>query len=456
MASSQWMPEISSFVDHTAFASHNASSPHKSTLSLGNAWWGRTYGSFSLPPSSQLRLILVAVHINDWSVLNKPGALEYLKKKGPVGARDTRTLRKLQEKGVSTYFSGCLTLTWNPLLRLGSPEPRQHVVVVDSAAHKDNLNSLIPEDLLPYTVQYSNHQASTKRPPFHQPLQFAYGSMLQIAAARVVITSRIHVALPAVGVGTPVIFTLVEGAGEGALPGGSGGRTEGLTELFHVAYINRKTNTWRFHSGKEFDWSNPPENPSPHLRQRLIASLWSRLRGEEAMADNARMFGLFPRPPLPASGEEVEVVERGGAAALLTLRSLESVLFHHPGASVTLIRNMAWRLGRAEEEELVGHLETLKEAGYRVETTSDYWRTARNAWRIDSDTILLNQLELEKSLNITLASDIQDICQSEKSKVLDVSAVRIDISKKIFSRKSPGSSCQHIFNDFAILSDIIV
>lgn len=35
---------------------------------------------------------------------------EYLGKYGPVGARDMSILRYLQNNGIETYFSGCLTL----------------------------------------------------------------------------------------------------------------------------------------------------------------------------------------------------------------------------------------------------------------------------------------------------------------------------------------------------------
>ena len=75
-------------------------------------------------------------------------ALDFLKTGGPVGARDTRTLTKLKEMGVPTYFSGCLTLTWNPDIRRLSPKPRKEVVVVDTSSGKQGVTTLVPEALL--------------------------------------------------------------------------------------------------------------------------------------------------------------------------------------------------------------------------------------------------------------------------------------------------------------------
>ena len=110
----------------------------------------------------------------------------------------------------------------------------------------------------------------------------------------------------------PLFFTLEEDNSESGLPGGSGGRTEGLTELFHLAYHIKKSNSWIF--DPNFDWENPPLNPTPYLRQRLVASLWSKIKKEEMFADAARMFGIFPCTANPGKEmeEEVQVIESDG------------------------------------------------------------------------------------------------------------------------------------------------
>ena len=340
LAGAQYLPCVEAWVDHTALASHRPPAPHSSTLALGNAWWGATgWGAFTLPPSPSLRLLLTSVNINDWRSVSSPASLSYLRREGPVGARDTKTLAQLLANRVPARFSGCLTLTLSPLLRWGGGG----VVVVDTAVggggwqgeawvggekQLEAVSTLVPNLTRDEVVTYSHNVGSYSDVSFHHHFQHAYHSLLAVGGARLVVTSRIHVALPAVALGTPVIFVFLEGAEE-ALPGGGGRRTAGLQDLFHLAYYNPTEGSWRME--EELDWANPRPTPSPELRQRLVAGHWARVRQEPMLADAARMFGVFPRPRLAWPGPVVEVV--AGAVHLLALRSVECVLFHHPGHS---------------------------------------------------------------------------------------------------------------------------
>ena len=181
----------------------------------------------------------MAVHISQWGIVdNQEGSLEYLRAQEPIGARDTMTLQKLLERNVSSYFSACLTLTWDPNIRLQSPQPRTQVLVIDTVAYsRKSLANLVPEKIMQSYIKYSvnlgyvDDQGIHSRPTFHHPFQFAYGNLLQIAAARLIITSRIHVALPCAALGDPVIFTLIDEATDSGLRGGGGKRVDGLNQL---------------------------------------------------------------------------------------------------------------------------------------------------------------------------------------------------------------------------------
>ena len=183
-----------------------------------------------------------------------------MRAQAPVGARDLKTLEKLFERKVPTNFSACLTLTWDPNIRLMAPGPKADVLVIDTVAYsRATLANLVPKEIIgsykSYSVNlgYVNNQGVHTRPSFHHPLQFAYGNLLQLAKAKLVITARIHI--------PPVIFTLIDGNTDSAPPGGGGGRVDGLSELFHVAYRNATDNSWRFKP--DWDWENPLPNPSP-------------------------------------------------------------------------------------------------------------------------------------------------------------------------------------------------
>ena len=413
------------------------------------------------------------MHINQWGIVDKKeGSLEYLRAQEPVGARDTMTLDKLLERNVSTYFSACLTLTWDPNIRLQSPQPRSQVLVIDTVAHSQTtLANLVPEKIMQSYISYSvnpgyvDNQGIHSRPTFHHPFQFAYGNLIQIAQAKLVITSRIHVALPCVALGTPVIFTLVDGAPDSGLPGGGGGRVEGLTPLFHLAYLNTTENSWRFEP--DFDWENPLPNPSSHLRRRFVANLWSRIRREPMFADSARMFGLFPRrPSQPLYEDKVQVVEGEGVEPLLTLRTLESALFHHPGSSVTLISKSeegSW--GPLEEE-----VTALQEGGYSIEVLTKAPKLRPNEWKIYSPTIPLrrvpdgergyfqNYAEAEQTNeNVLILSEVVGFCEEEGREGFDkLTGVRMDTGLDSIKNSSSKSLCRRILNENCILSNIIV
>ena len=86
-------------------------------------------------------------------------------------------------------------------------------------------------------------------------------------------------------------------------------------------------------------------------------------------ADAARMFGLFPRNANPRKEveEEVQVIESDGVEPLLTLRTIESVFFHHSRASVTLVQSSI----RSSWAGLEDELETLQESGYNLELVEE-------------------------------------------------------------------------------------
>ena len=182
-------------------------------------------------------------------------------------------------------------------------------------------------------------------------------------------------------------------------------------------------------------------------------------------ADSARMFGLFPRrPSQPLGGDKVQVVEGEGVGPLLTLRSLESVLFHHPGSSVTLIRTSeegSW--GDLEEE-----VSALQEGGYSIEVVTKAADLQPNAWRIYSPTILLKRVPDDKRVyfqnyaeaehtNENVLSLSKDLCEEERRDGFDkLTAVRVDIGLDSIKNLTAKSLCRRILNENCILSNIIV
>ena len=109
------------------------------------------------------------------------------------------------------------------------------------------------------------------------------------ARAKVVVTSRIHVALPCVAFGTPVIFW---GAGTG-FTGST--RLHGLLDLFRTldpAILNSVTLQADFINN--FNFKNPHSNPNPDMYNNCTKTSWTLLQIIEEFEGVKYMFDLRP------------------------------------------------------------------------------------------------------------------------------------------------------------------
>lgn len=218
------------------------------------AWrWAESPPEKSWPPSSKLEPFFISIHLSPEFLpvaLSQEG-IEYLKEHSPIGARDKYTLQKLQEKGIPSYFSGCLTLTLNS----SYPEREEIIYAVD-----------IGEDCLHALKQYTHHKIVklTHWMPLSRLGQENHEERLTCATeilekyqkAKCVITRRLHAALPCLAFETPVLFISE-----------SDPRFEGLQNL------TRHCTREEFINGEfDFDFNNPPENLKDYLpvRNNLI------------------------------------------------------------------------------------------------------------------------------------------------------------------------------------------
>lgn len=212
------------------------------TRLIANGWYSWLHQSLELPP--EIWPFYVAVHI-------QPGTLtehsrRQLLRFSPIGCRDLTTLQMLQQARVPAYFSGCLTMT------LARPDvPKQdHVLLHDV---DDDFLECIPKFLREgahTSTQYSEDtlwdigdgSSNTKRAlkvlnylgraetgpkrsigrllysalsswpavtnvqRAEQRLKSAQTLLNEFASARLVITSKLHCAMPCVAMGTPVVM----------------------------------------------------------------------------------------------------------------------------------------------------------------------------------------------------------------------------------------------------------
>jgi hypothetical protein len=272
IAASQFFPSIDMFVDRDRLnsVSISAGPPVKMIL---NGWY--SHWPENWPPSKDVRPLLLSIHLTQgWSssgtipakVMLKGQGLDYFRSHQPIGARDLTTLQLFKDAGVEAFFSGCMTLT------LRRPDvPRQPGLIIVNDVPKAVAETLAASGkTLRNLTQISYEKDRVKR------YRMALGLLEQYAQADLVITSRLHCALPCVAFGTPVI--LVSSAEDQT-------RFAGLDKFLHVYSPDA------FADGLPFDLAQPPAPKSDHEATRgLLARACIEFVGENHWSQSAGSF----------------------------------------------------------------------------------------------------------------------------------------------------------------------
>jgi len=258
LAAKQFLPQVDGYLNREALGAYTGD-PIKLIM---NGWF--THNARNWVPAPEIDPLFVSFHVNNTAApsMLDPRGVDYLKAHEPIGCRDQFTVDTLRAKGIDAYFSGCLTLTLDSY-KVDDSERTDSVYIVDPlygyptrakvtyntrrflrslqngdlfrigrrARHLDNL---IEKNLLESAIHV--HQ----EPPantFDDAQKFAMAEDLlhKYARARLVITSRIHCALPCLTLGTPVIFvngftTFVDSC-----------RFDGILDLFNRVDVNSQT-----------------------------------------------------------------------------------------------------------------------------------------------------------------------------------------------------------------------
>lgn len=189
------------------------------------------------PPSNDITPLFISMHISKASKSDtkmfSPEGIAYFKKYQPIGCRDNGTKALFLKHGIEAYYSGCMTLT------LEKPEhilKNNKILLVDpfrtnyDEDYREHcLRSMIPERYRK-DVEYIEQKSA---PGFTEDQRFKLAENLlnEYAAAKLVITSRIHCALPCIAMGTPVYFI---NAGYHSMTEGLHDRFDGILNLLEL------------------------------------------------------------------------------------------------------------------------------------------------------------------------------------------------------------------------------
>ena len=155
------------------------------------------------PPAPCVRPVFFAFHVRPESVstIFSPEGVAYLKQWQPIGCRDQGTLELMHRHGIDAYYSRCVTLTL----------PRREITPIDGQIFVVGVSD-VARHALPRAIRkqaVTVDQAKVRLPITNTSLKLALAQDLldfYRNRARLVITSKIHCAMPCIAMGIPVVF----------------------------------------------------------------------------------------------------------------------------------------------------------------------------------------------------------------------------------------------------------
>ena len=221
LAAKQFLPQVDTLIDRDSISDYDG----EVLKMIMNGRWTPLEGNESLSP--KIDPLFVSYHLDSYEL--KPEMLAYLKQYEPIGCRDIGTQEYLEKKGISAYFSGCMTLTLGKQYQSSESERTDEIIFndLDWKPERNNwkatfgigkkgktfqrnkkINDFLRQFILPseeVKITYTSHLYPLGKA--HQEyFDIAEDILKRYSKAKLVVTPRIHCALPCVAMGTPVIF----------------------------------------------------------------------------------------------------------------------------------------------------------------------------------------------------------------------------------------------------------
>lgn len=298
LASSQFLDNIDLFIEREKLKDYN----DEDVAIIMNGWY--MLHPEQWPPSPKIHPLFVAFHINSLAKdkLLSENSINYLKKYEPIGCRDTYTRDLLISKGVDAYFSACMTLTlgysykseiredkcyfvdpfipnkksliskisniiylvfnWRKISIIANKLPYNQSNfrnrIIASKFYKHYIKIFTKETLL--NAEYISQQNIFYKKCFsndNERLKEAERLVKKYAKAKLVVTSRIHCALPCLGLETPIIYT--QNSHQSVA---SSCRLGGLKELFNIIDFDKNSYSvnFKFNRKDRISITNTPQN----------------------------------------------------------------------------------------------------------------------------------------------------------------------------------------------------
>lgn len=164
------------------------------------------YATRFLPLSPKIHPIFISLHLHRELSENE---LESLRNNQPVGCRDEYTVHYLRAKGIDAFLSGCLTMLFS---KRDEGEEYNKVFIVDCSEKavehipdKIKKNAEYLSQVIRMKSNSSDHRLTIEETEKYNNIAKEQQNRYR-DEARLVITSRLHVASPCAAMGIPVVL----------------------------------------------------------------------------------------------------------------------------------------------------------------------------------------------------------------------------------------------------------
>ena len=157
--------------------------------------------------SSQIEPIYLSYHLNIYKYLTS-FFRENLKNHSPIGCRDENTRDDLIKNGINAYFSSCLTTTLDIDFSINEKERTNEIIFIDYKFGNYPKADKYLLSLKAYNftnITYTKHFFNLNLTHIER-FQLAKKLLNKYARAKLVVSTRIHGALPCLSFKTPVIL----------------------------------------------------------------------------------------------------------------------------------------------------------------------------------------------------------------------------------------------------------
>ncbi len=304
---SKYLPRVDYIIDRDDVTSFI---PKKKeyVATIMNAWWMNK--KFNWPPSPYIYPKMISMHFTHYDTIyhidqkhiTTGYGKKYLKKYEPIGCRNSYTKKILQDNGINSYFSGCMTLT---LDRFENIEKEDYILLVDvTDAIYEKIKTMTNKRIERITnnrdsKEYSKLDWETRR-------KYVEDYLKTIQKASIVITPRLHCALPSLALQTPVLLI------DYSL---NNDRTSDFLSLLYTVteeeFLKEKTN---------YDINNPKDNKKDYLkiRKKLEKECYDFINEIEKSEEKIK-------EELPDIEQYSEFVERNNFQKGLLLESFHNI-----------------------------------------------------------------------------------------------------------------------------------